>query len=67
MKNLPLDLRIWRATYRMSQAKAAATIGVSLTTYSRWERGLTVPEEDYLEAVRTCLAHPAPGWVRVDA
>jgi transcriptional regulator with XRE-family HTH domain len=66
MKNLPLDLRIWRATYGMSQRKAADTIGVHVNTYSRWERGVTVPEDEYLEAVRHCLAHLPPGWQRVD-
>lgn len=66
MKSLPLELRMWRVTWSLSQQKAADTIGVSLTTYSRWERGVTAPEDEYLEAVRHCLAHRPPGWVRVD-
>jgi DNA-binding transcriptional regulator YiaG len=65
MDSLPVDLRIWRAANRLSQEKAAQLIGVSLTTFSRWERGVTAPGDDNRELVREVLAKPAsalPGW-----
>jgi transcriptional regulator with XRE-family HTH domain len=62
MSSLPLELRLWRTWNRLSQRKAADTIGVHVNTYSRWERGVTVPEDEYLEAVRYCLAQTGPRW-----
>jgi transcriptional regulator with XRE-family HTH domain len=34
----------WRVNRRLTQYRAAAIAGVSLTTWSRWERGLTEPD-----------------------
>jgi transcriptional regulator with XRE-family HTH domain len=36
---------VWRVTLRLTQQQAADIAGVSLTTWSRWERGLTEPAE----------------------
>jgi transcriptional regulator with XRE-family HTH domain len=37
------DMRLWREVYRLTQAQAATLTGVSVTTWSRWERGLMAP------------------------
>lgn len=58
------DIRIWRLTYRMSQAQAADLANVSLTTWSRWERGVTYPEEDHYNTVRWLIAQPPPSYFR---
>lgn len=38
-RNIAGAMRRWRASLRMSQAEAASYFQVSLTTWSRWERG----------------------------
>jgi transcriptional regulator with XRE-family HTH domain len=43
MASVPEQLYQWRHKYRLNQAEAAALADVSLTTYSRWERGVTTP------------------------
>jgi transcriptional regulator with XRE-family HTH domain len=41
----------WRHRHRLTQAQAAAHVNVSLTTWSRWERGRTEPAA---EEARRC-------------
>jgi DNA-binding transcriptional regulator YiaG len=64
MNTLPLELRIWRATYGLDQERAARHVGVHLNTWSRWERGVTEPDVTQLELVRELIAQPPPGWPR---
>jgi transcriptional regulator with XRE-family HTH domain len=40
----------WRVNRRLSQERAAAIVGVSLTSWSRWERGVTEPPVDLARA-----------------
>jgi transcriptional regulator with XRE-family HTH domain len=43
-KNLNSALKEAREQHKLSQAELAEKIGVDVTTVSRWERGLTVPQ-----------------------
>lgn len=36
----------WRHRVRMTQEEAARGLGVSLSTYKRWEKGLTTPDQE---------------------
>jgi DNA-binding transcriptional regulator YiaG len=58
------DLRIWRATYRLSQQAAGDMLGVSGKTVARWEREDSRPSEDHYNSVRWLISQPPPGWVR---
>jgi transcriptional regulator with XRE-family HTH domain len=41
----------WRVSRRLSQWRAAAIAGVSLTSWSRWERGETEPHPEMARRV----------------
>jgi len=52
MARLADDLYTWRVLNHMTQLDAAGWAGVSLTTWSRWERGLTEPGEDHYNTLQ---------------
>ena len=54
-----LNLTAWRVTLGLTQAEAAARIGVALRTYSAWERGEREPSALALKLIETII--PA-GW-----
>jgi DNA-binding XRE family transcriptional regulator len=41
--HLAQRMRVWRAHWDLTQAQAAAAAGVSLSSWSRWERGRGTP------------------------
>ena len=58
-------IRSRRITLGMSQARLGAKVGVSATTIRRWERGESVPGDDFLgtlaEALEVPVAALTPG------
>lgn len=58
MKILPVDMRIWRATYDLSQQRAADWAGISCTSWKRFERGTHEPSDETAEVLRYVLAKP---------
>jgi transcriptional regulator with XRE-family HTH domain len=50
------SLRTWRALRRVKQLHAAALLGVSQATVSRWENGQTPPAPDEAERLRRLMA-----------
>jgi transcriptional regulator with XRE-family HTH domain len=60
----------FRTRLRMTQKQAADAVGVSLATWSRWERGETTPAGDRLGAVLDNMVleyraiYPAPELLR---
>lgn len=62
MSDLGPALRRMRALRRMKQSHVAALLGVSQTTVSRWEAGLSRPDAAQDAALRRMLSAPAgPG------
>lgn len=62
MSDLGPALRRMRALRRMKQSHVAALLGVSQTTVSRWEAGLSRPDGEQDAALRRMLSAPAgPG------
>jgi transcriptional regulator with XRE-family HTH domain len=49
------DLRLWRHAYWLTQAEAAERLGISLTTYSRWERAGYMPPLSEERRVRSLM------------
>jgi transcriptional regulator with XRE-family HTH domain len=47
----------WRVRHRLTQERAAGIVGVSLTTWSRWERGQTEPQLDMARAAHEAMAY----------
>jgi transcriptional regulator with XRE-family HTH domain len=64
MTSLADDIYTWRVTFRLSQEEAARLAGVSLATWSRWERGITAPGPVDYATLRWLIAQPPAGWVR---
>ena len=58
MIRLADDMRIWRATWRVSQQEAADICGVSLKSWQRWELGKSRPKEEHFETIRWVIARP---------
>ncbi len=54
--DLGRSLRVWRALRRMKQGHAAALLGVSQATVSRWECGRQTPTHPEREALRALMA-----------
>jgi DNA-binding transcriptional regulator YiaG len=52
------DMRIWRATWKVSQEEAASIVGVSLKTWQRWENEHSRPNEDHYNTIRWVIARP---------
>lgn len=50
------SLRTWRALRRVKQLHAAALLGVSQATVSRWETGQSPPAPDEAQRLRTLMA-----------
>ena len=46
-KTLSKDLKELRDCLRLTQEQLARILGVSVTTVSRWEQGLTEPRRDH--------------------
>lgn len=66
--NWPGLLREYRETRGLKQQAAAADLGVSQATYSRWERGATVPPVAMRnrllnELLRARLPHTSEEWL----
>lgn len=61
MKSLPTLLYRWRVLNRLSQRDAADVFNVHLSTFSRWERGVSVPNETQISAIDYYLMHD-PGF-----
>ena len=40
-----------RTTLKLTQTQAAALIGTSQVNYNRWERGVTVPRQEWQTAI----------------
>jgi hypothetical protein len=64
MNSLPLDMRIWRATYRLTQVQAADEASVSLSSWKRYEQGAHTPHPDWQERVRYTISRPPYLWRR---
>ena len=47
-----MKLKDWRTRECMTQAQAAARLGVGVTTVSRWESGAVLPRQKQLAALR---------------
>ena len=45
------ELKLWREKWEMSQAEAAAALGVPIRTYQNWEQGTRSPQGLSLQAV----------------
>lgn len=50
------SLRLWRALRRLKQSAAAALVGVSQTTISRWESGQASPSPQEQQLLRQLMA-----------
>ena len=55
MEDVPTTLRVLRAQLRWKQDRLAEHLGVSQATISRWEAGLSAPDEHQLEAIRALM------------
>ena len=64
MTSVPVQLRIWRVTYGMRQQDAADAFGCSLATWSRWERGISVPSGADWRELQLLMSGPPSTWVR---
>lgn len=54
-KTLSKDLKELRDCLRLTQEQLARILGVSVTTVSRWEQGLTEPRRDQEDAIKTLM------------
>lgn len=52
------DVAALRARFRLSQAKFAALLGISLNTLQNWEQGRRSPEGPARVLLRVAAAHP---------
>lgn len=50
-KSLGESLEEWRHGAKLTQREAARRVGVDQATWSRWERGVTVPEAGDLSRI----------------
>jgi transcriptional regulator with XRE-family HTH domain len=57
MSSLPRLLYLWRAYNRLSQREAADVLNVHLTTWSRWERGITRPNQEQISTLDYYTMH----------
>lgn len=48
---MALTLKAARVNKKLNQIEAAKEIGVSLSTLSKWERGLCFPSVKYIERI----------------
>ena len=55
MEDVPTTLRVLRAQLRWKQDRLAEHLGVSQATISRWEAGLSTPDEHQIEAIRALM------------
>lgn len=51
-------LKIRRTEVGLSQEQAAVAIGTTRLTYSRWEKGLAVPDPKWFDALADWLGRP---------
>lgn len=51
-------LKAWRRRYQLTQAAAAAALGVTLRTFQRWEAGHHKPLGLAAELLKTKLQNP---------
>jgi putative transcriptional regulator len=52
------DVRLLRQGYRLSQAKFAALMGISVSTLRNWEQGRRAPEGSARVLLRVVQKHP---------
>ena len=55
---LATDVRTLRAHFRLSQAKFAALLGISVDTLQNWEQGRREPEGPARVLLRVAAKHP---------
>src|SRR5687768_11030401 len=66
--DLPVRLLAERRSRHLTQAEAAALLGISLRHYQRWERGTSTPRRRELERIAECLDSPRRDYGReIDA
>ena len=53
-----LDVAILRAQFKLSQAKFAALLGISVNTLQNWEQGRRTPEGPARVLLRVAATHP---------
>ena len=53
-----LDVAALRARFKLSQAKFAALLGISVSTLQNWEQGRREPEGPAQVLLRVAAAHP---------
>lgn len=65
MNDLPDLLRTRRLTLGETQRQAARRIGVTQSSYSRWESGRTTPDPARLDEIAASLDLPTESLVRM--
>lgn len=48
---ITFKLRNWRRQHELSQAEAAARMGVARRTWHQWERAIVIPGPDHMAAL----------------
>jgi putative transcriptional regulator len=56
------DVKRIRARYRLSQARFAALLGISVGTLRNWEQGRRAPEGPARALLRVAETHPDAVW-----
>lgn len=55
MEDIPTTLRVLRAQLRWKQDRLAEHLGVSQATISRWEAGLSAPDEHQIKSIEALM------------
>jgi transcriptional regulator with XRE-family HTH domain len=50
-----MNLKEQRITLGLTQAQVAVAVGVSLTGYQNWEKGLSTPSEENMKKLKKVL------------
>lgn len=58
LRNGPPDVALLRARFRLSQAKFAALLGISVSTLQNWEQRRRHPDGPAKVLLRVAAAHP---------
>jgi|Deesub1362A_J573_1020465.scaffolds.fasta_scaffold00385_3 HTH-type transcriptional regulator/antitoxin HipB len=64
--NLSQKLKEARLRVGLSQEEVARRVGCSVRTYARWERGETMPQTRYLQALARVLGVTVDDLVKED-